>query len=178
MIKLNSKISAAGFDAIREEFTPFDLPETIGKKIRPLFDPMLDKLEADPGPVARPIQWTSVKQRKAYFATNGFGRGIPTKRTNRARRSWKVRDAIKQGRYQIIIENTVPYAQFLYGSLNMRSLNEAMKPQQRFHRNTGYPLAQPIVKQATEQARAEVKRLVSEETKVIEARIRRRSRRS
>ena len=28
-----------------------------------------------------PIQWDSERQRRAFFATDGFGRGIPTERT-------------------------------------------------------------------------------------------------
>jgi len=46
---------------------------------------------AVPGkPPTYPIQWDSVKQRRAFFATNGFGRGIPTKRTDRYVREWQV----------------------------------------------------------------------------------------
>ncbi len=32
-------------------------------------------------PVSYPIQWDSEKQRRAFFATNGFGNGIPYSRT-------------------------------------------------------------------------------------------------
>lgn len=32
-------------------------------------------------PVSYPIKWDSEKQRRAFFATNGFGKGIPYKRT-------------------------------------------------------------------------------------------------
>ena len=34
-------------------------------------------------PVRYPIDWDSPRQQRAYFATNGFGHGIPYKRTNR-----------------------------------------------------------------------------------------------
>lgn len=34
-----------------------------------------------PGPVKYPIEWTSEKQRRAFFATDGFGAGIPYKRS-------------------------------------------------------------------------------------------------
>jgi len=33
--------------------------------------------------VRYPIDWDSPRQKRAYFATNGFGQGIPYKRTNR-----------------------------------------------------------------------------------------------
>lgn len=47
-------------------------------------------------PVKYPIRWDSQKQRKAFFATNGFGGGIPHKRTHKMRLGWKVK-AITQG---------------------------------------------------------------------------------
>jgi hypothetical protein len=34
-------------------------------------------------PVRHPIQWDSERQRRAFFATNGFGQGIPYQRTGR-----------------------------------------------------------------------------------------------
>lgn len=39
-------------------------------------------------PVAYPVQWDSDKQRKAFFATNGFGGGIPHVRKNDYVNSW------------------------------------------------------------------------------------------
>lgn len=35
-----------------------------------------------------PYQWQSEKQRKAYFATNGFGGGIPYQRTGNLANAW------------------------------------------------------------------------------------------
>lgn len=44
-----------------------------------------------PGPKPTyPIQWDSEKQRKAFFATKGFGKGIPYKRTGDYTAQWKV----------------------------------------------------------------------------------------
>ena len=37
-----------------------------------------------------PIRWDSPKQRRAFFATDGFGRGIPTRRTGEYTKNWKV----------------------------------------------------------------------------------------
>jgi len=34
-------------------------------------------------PIRYPVQWDSERQRRAYFATNGFGSGIPYQRSNR-----------------------------------------------------------------------------------------------
>lgn len=40
----------------------------------------LAKLRTVPGPPIHPIRWTSVRQQRGYFASKGFGRGIPSKR--------------------------------------------------------------------------------------------------
>jgi hypothetical protein len=37
-----------------------------------------------------PYEWNSEKQRRAFFATDGFGRGIPSKRTFDLRFGWRV----------------------------------------------------------------------------------------
>ena len=44
----------------------------------------LQDLRFQPGPTGTPerkIEWTSRKQQQAFFASNGFGGGITTKRT-------------------------------------------------------------------------------------------------
>lgn len=40
-------------------------------------------------PVTYPVRWDSERQRRAYFASNGFGRGIPYRRTHRYRFGWR-----------------------------------------------------------------------------------------
>jgi len=37
-----------------------------------------------------PIKWDSDKQRRAFFATGGFGRGIPTRRTGQYAAGWEI----------------------------------------------------------------------------------------
>ena len=39
-------------------------------------------------PITYPVQWDSEKQRRAFFATNGFGGGIPHVRTGAYQRGW------------------------------------------------------------------------------------------
>ena len=46
------------------------------------------------------FKWTTPKQRAAFFATDGFGRGIPTQRTGKLRWGWKTQG---KGRNQIVI---------------------------------------------------------------------------
>jgi len=48
-----------------------------------------DEMQEPGKPISYPVQWDSTKQRKAFFATDGFGRGIPTKRSGQAVGAWK-----------------------------------------------------------------------------------------
>ncbi len=56
-----------------------------------------------------PYQWDSEKQRRAYFASNGFGGGIPYRRTQNLARGWK---AEGKGVDQVVT-NDVPYAKYV-----------------------------------------------------------------
>ena len=49
-----------------------------------------DRMAEEGKPVRYPINWDSEKQRRAYFATNGFGRGIPYQRTQRYQLGWRL----------------------------------------------------------------------------------------
>lgn len=86
-----------------------------------------------PRPHRTPWEWTTEKQRRAFFATDGFGRGIPTQRTGKVTAGWRVRVENTPEGGRIIIENTTPYAKYVYGQFTKRS------PQQRFHSITGWP---------------------------------------
>src|SRR5262245_21771646 len=70
-----------------------------------------------PGAVKRPIRWKSARQRRAYFASNGFGRGIPSRRTGRLQNAWEItyRPLTKDGVGSITIANTAPEARFVIG---------------------------------------------------------------
>lgn len=48
------------------------------------------RMSVDGQPIRYPVQWDSQRQRKAFFATEGFGKGIPTQRTGGYRQGWKV----------------------------------------------------------------------------------------
>lgn len=48
-----------------------------------------DEMREEGSPIVYPVQWDSTKQRKAFFATDGFGRGIPTRRSGQAVGAWQ-----------------------------------------------------------------------------------------
>lgn len=98
-------------------------------KVKPVLQKQVDAtFGEDPGPVKYKIDWTSVKQMAAFFATDGFGKGIPTKRTNQLRDSWVV-DVSYQMRLNLItLRNSKSVAKYVYPGPS----------QQRFHANTGW----------------------------------------
>jgi len=100
--------------------------------------------------VARPIEWESRKQQQAYWASDGFGAGIPYRRTDETRNAWYLNRQLSAAELAIEIGNSKDHAQFVYGSLNQRSRPEAARFQQKMHRNTGYPLAVDIINPALE----------------------------
>ncbi len=56
-------------------------------------------------------KWNSDKQRKAFFATNGFGGGIPSKRTGQMKEGWRT----SVDPYRTTIYNRVRHSQFVVG---------------------------------------------------------------
>lgn len=65
-----------------------------------------------------PYQWQSEKQRKAYFASNGFGKGIPYQRTGDLGRAWHIVE--RMDGYQSRIVNDLDYADFVQGVVQQR----------------------------------------------------------
>jgi len=108
---------------------------------------LITELSEDAPPVARPIQWTSERQRRAYFATDGFGAGIPYRRTGKLRKAWIVE--IRGN--AIVVENPSEVSKFVYGSL-AQNRSQALRFQQRFHVNTGWQPATDTVKKHLDRA--------------------------
>jgi hypothetical protein len=65
-----------------------------------------------------PYQWQSEKQRRAYFATNGFGGGIPSKRTYELREGWGYKPT-NYG-YRMEIYNSSDHSQYVNGDQQQR----------------------------------------------------------
>lgn len=88
----------------------------------------LELLHDTPGRVIYPIEWKSLKQRRAYFASRGFGHGIPYQRTGALLNAWDV--------------IFTPFGE-IAGSLSAINTNPAARwvigaDQQPFHHNTGW----------------------------------------
>ena len=85
------------------------------------------KLRRVPGKPHYPIRWTSERQRRAFFASNGFGRGIPTQRTNEMVNAWDVRFTLTNDGGELALTNDTDYWSFVVGD-----------DQQGFHKDTGW----------------------------------------
>lgn len=107
---------------------------------------LLTLVQTTPPPAKKPIEWTSDKQRRFVMAKLRREDNLPYKRTGRANASWRVELKQEGNTSRIVVQNTWDASQFVYGTLNMKSRNAALAVQQKFHRNTGWPLAVDIVK--------------------------------
>lgn len=76
----------------------------------------LTKLKTIPGPPRYPIRWSSERQRKAYFATRGFGRGIPSRRTGEIVGAWDAEFVSNGKGGTLMMINRNPAVQYLQGA--------------------------------------------------------------
>lgn len=135
MIDINMKLPTDVTDALREELhkAPALVKGGIQRLANQSRQRTLNRLIEEPGAVKRPIRWKSEKQRKAFFATDGFGRGIPTKRTGALQAGWEVEINLTDEGGEISLGNTTSYARFVQGD-----------DAQPFHLDTGWSQAAPI----------------------------------
>lgn len=121
-------------NAIADTLTkaPRALTTVIDRSILPDFRRRIAKVTETPGPPRYPIRWKSERQRRAFFATNGFGKGIPYRRTGALAEGWHVEYAGIRDGGSIRISNAAPYARFVVGD-----------DQQPFHADTGWKDAGP-----------------------------------
>ena len=75
-----------------------------------------DRMSKPGSPIFYPVRWDSPKQMRAFFATNGFGGGIPTIRADSIPTGWEV----NQSANGCEISNNQPGALAVYGSLTDR----------------------------------------------------------
>jgi hypothetical protein len=108
-----------------------DFKRELQTKVKPELQRQVDDLlGGDPGPVSRPFVFATEKSRRAYFATNGFGKGIPFRRDDSIRTSWRVRVISRLSRDFAVIDNPKEAAKYVYGSPSQRQVPG--------HKNTGW----------------------------------------
>jgi hypothetical protein len=104
------------------------------RTVKPQIQRNVDDLLGEEAP---PVQYPFVfsddpaqnaRIRAAYFATNGFGKGIPYKRTGSLPTSWRVDVSTRLQQNFIVISNPKSYAKYVYPGAK----------QVPGHRNTGW----------------------------------------
>lgn len=126
-------------DNVEEELA--SVGQAVMQEIKPeLLDELQDLPPKRAYPDEYPIEFTSDKQRKAYFATDGFGRGIPTVRDNTLINSWEITGQAKGNMFSIITRNLQDWSKYVVGSL-AKDISRAARFQQNFHQITGWKLA-------------------------------------
>lgn len=135
MIKFSSELPLDVFTAIQEQAqkTPALVKRGVARVTRPIDRRMLAELQAQPPVWEGKRRWKSEKQRKAFFATDGFKHGIPYKRTGGLSKAWKVNVIFTQDGGEIISENKTPAARYVQGD-----------DTQPMHLDSGWPQAAPI----------------------------------
>lgn len=113
-------IQVVGWDVIEGRIAK--LPEAVQDEVNTAVgDYGVDVLRASEpqrvqhGP-GNPYQWQSEKQRRAYFATDGFGAGIPYRRTGNFSQAWSAKAGATNG----YIRNSTTYADFVMGRYAQR----------------------------------------------------------
>ena len=112
---------------INIQHLPDSLHNALQGKEGKMANEALRKLTILPGPPVYPIRWKSQKQRRAFFASNGFGRGIPSRRKGTLLLGWKVRYKRTSEGGVISLINDVPYMRYVQGD-----------DAQPFHLDTGW----------------------------------------
>lgn len=110
MTQLTIKVSAG---LVRQglEDLGAEIPLIGRRRIRTTLNRIQRRLQKPGKKPTYPIQWDSEKQRRAFFATDGFGHGIPYKRSGDYENAWTI-TSLPDG-YQL--SNATAYAKYVGG---------------------------------------------------------------
>lgn len=143
MIRATVRVDTDIFDALVQAAE--NAPKAVEKFVRgsvafELSDRLFQRFPT-PGKPKYPLRWASDRQRRAYFATDGFGAGIPYRRTDNIIDQTEVVYRKTGGGGQLEVVNHASYAQYVIGD-----------QQQPFHRDTGWPLLSDLATDLTDDA--------------------------
>lgn len=117
MIRIEVRVDTDVLDAIADAArkAPGLMNTVYKRRVRSLRSRMLTELRIVPPPPNYPIKWKTARQRRAFFASNGFGRGIPTQRTGALLDAYDIAlmSTDKGGILQVT--NSAPYARYVIG---------------------------------------------------------------
>lgn len=111
---MTDKPEVDGVDETVQDFERFghEVEDAVLDEINKVAEQIVDEMtEPAPAPIY-PIQWDSDTQRKAFFATDGFGGGIPHVRTLQTESAWQA-IPMDDGTE---IQNPLSHSVFVYGT--------------------------------------------------------------
>lgn len=103
--------------AAKIRYTARDVARDFAVRRRPLDAKALTWLRFTPAKPHYPIVWQTERQRRAFFATNGFGRGIPTQRSGKLAQSWSVQQTNTNSGGSVSFDNGAKYATYVQGDI-------------------------------------------------------------
>ena len=147
------------------EIYPEVADRVMRKDIRPWFSHQVNKRlrNVTPPRPKRPIEWTPSRrsedakkkpntrwgyysrQKAAFYATRGFGRGIPTQRTGAYNKGWQTRGQYRENIGVVTIENVAERISPLSQGEYRYAPYVAGAWQQEFHAITGWPNYERVV---------------------------------
>lgn len=123
-------------DKIR--YTARNIDRDFKLRRRPVDAKALTFLRFTPASPKYPIIWQTPRQRRAFWATNGFGKGIPSQRSGKLAQAWLVRQQTTASGGSISFDNGEKHAVYVQGDI-----------QQRMHIASGYHNVNDGVEQYT-----------------------------
>lgn len=145
MITVRVQVEKDVISAFNQAITnsPKLLETAFNREVGRLRTRIVAALREDPGPVAYAdqgrLRWKSERQRRAFFATNGFGGGIPYRRTGALQQAYDVRKESSENGGILLVTNSSPVADYVVG--------ESTQP---YHLDTGWPQVADVVVQFEE----------------------------
>lgn len=122
----------------------------------------LKELQRPGKPITYPVKWDSERQRRAFFATDGFGSGIPYKRTGRYSKSFRVVKTGKGAKRSYALINTWAKAKYVGGDARAQRQSRIHAGRWPLVADTVRKFAQRLVKskpQTTSKIRTLIRRL-------------------
>ena len=118
-IDITLKVEGDNFTDMAEtiRYTARNVNRDFGIRRREVDQKALKFLRFQPATPHYPIVWQTEKQRRAFFATKGFGRGIPTQRTGKLQESWAVNLATNEIGGVLTFDNSAPYSIYVQGDI-------------------------------------------------------------
>lgn len=117
-------------------YTARNVNRDFGIRRRPVDQKALKFLRFQPASPKYPIDWQTERQRKAFFATKGFGKGIPTQRSGALQAAWAVNLATNPTGGELTFDNGTKHSVYVQGDI-----------QQRMHIASGYHNVNDAVEQ-------------------------------